>query len=265
MTNACGLSAAIGTAFCGPTALAAVTGATPEAAVAAILKVRETLPKPAPRGTAELVKTTWSNEIAPALALLGHTAEHWVCDGRTFAQWLRAHRTSPHKYVVLITGHFVAFNAGWFVDTRFRVPVELKRLIKTPYARKRVGHVWRVEPVTQPEQQEEQSTMAKTFTHRLGKSRAGNGTRVWLEGLRLVHHGFTHATQVERKWTEGKLVLRVVDAAAFANLERANRTTVAGSIARPIIDITGEAVAKAFPSGNVTVTWSAGRCVIEEA
>lgn len=107
--------------------------------------------------------------------------------------------------------------------------------------------------------------MAKTFTHRLGKSRAGEGTRVWLEGKRLTVHGFAYRVHVERKWSEGKLVLRVVDAAAFEALDRANRTTVAGSAARPIIDITGEAVAQAFPSGVVTVTWSADRCVIAEA
>jgi hypothetical protein len=107
--------------------------------------------------------------------------------------------------------------------------------------------------------------MAKTFTHRLGKSRAGDGTRVWLEGKRLSAHGFIHKAPCERKWSEGKLVIRVVTQEAFDALERNNRTTVAGSVDRPIIDITGEAVAAAFPSGLVTVTWSQGRCVITGA
>jgi hypothetical protein len=107
--------------------------------------------------------------------------------------------------------------------------------------------------------------MAKTFTHKLGTSRAGDGTRLWLEGKRLSDHGFVHTAQCERKWSEGKLIIRVVDAAAFEALARGNRTTVAGSVARPIIDITGEQVAQAFPSGVVSVTWSQGRCVVSEA
>jgi hypothetical protein len=107
--------------------------------------------------------------------------------------------------------------------------------------------------------------MSKTFTHKLGTSRAGAGTRLWLEGKRLSDHGFVHRAACERRWSEGKLVLRVVDRDTFAALERSNRTSVAGSEARPIIDITGEAIAKAFPSGEVTVTWSHGRCVVAEA
>lgn len=106
--------------------------------------------------------------------------------------------------------------------------------------------------------------MAKTFTHRLGKSRAGIGTRIWLEGKRLSAHGFFHTAQCERRWSDGKLIIRVVDDVAFASLERSNRTTVAGSDDRPIIDITGEQVAAAFPSGVVIATWSQGRIVITE-
>jgi hypothetical protein len=107
--------------------------------------------------------------------------------------------------------------------------------------------------------------MAKTFTHKLGTSRAGEGTRLWLEGKRLSDHGFTHATPFERKWSEGKLVLRTVDAATFESLARADRGTVAGTPARPIVDITGTQVAATFPSGHVSVTWSQGRAVVSEA
>lgn len=105
-----------------------------------------------------------------------------------------------------------------------------------------------------------------TFTHKLGTTRAGAGTRIWLEGKRLIDHGFTHGAQVRREWHEGKLRLSVVDAATWEALPRPERTTVAGSAARPIIDITGQQVAAAFPGGVVTATWFAdGRCIIKSA
>ncbi|WP_368508078.1 hypothetical protein [Bradyrhizobium lupini] len=107
--------------------------------------------------------------------------------------------------------------------------------------------------------------MAKVFTHKLGKTRAGEGTRIWLEGKRLLDHGFTHRATCQRKWSEGKLIVVLVDAAAFEQLPRNERTTVAGSAERPIIDIVGEAVRNAFPSGTVEATWSQGRIVIKGA
>jgi hypothetical protein len=105
----------------------------------------------------------------------------------------------------------------------------------------------------------------KTFTHKLGKTRAGDGTRLWLEGKRLLDHGFTYRAQCQRKWSEGKLVVRVVDAEAFEQLPHNERTTVSGSEARPIVDIVGAKVRDTFPSGLVAVTWSKGRVVVEAA
>jgi hypothetical protein len=103
-----------------------------------------------------------------------------------------------------------------------------------------------------------------TFNHTLGKTRAGEGTRIWLEGKRLIDHGFAHGAHVRREWHEGKLRLSVVDAATFETLPRNERTTVAGNAARPIIDITGAAVRDAFPSGKITATWFVdGRCIIK--
>jgi hypothetical protein len=105
-----------------------------------------------------------------------------------------------------------------------------------------------------------------TFEHKLGKTRAGEGTRIWLEGNRLTEHGFAHGVHVQRLWDEGRLKLAVVDAATFEALPRNERTTVAGSAARPVIDITGVAVREAFPSGRITATWYAdGRCIIKGA
>lgn len=103
-----------------------------------------------------------------------------------------------------------------------------------------------------------------TFEHKLGKTRAGEGTRIWLEGNRLTEHGFAHGVHVHRMWEDGRLKLAVVDAATFADLPRSDRTTVAGSAARPVIDITGVAVREAFPTGRISATWfKDGRCIIK--
>jgi hypothetical protein len=92
--------------------------------------------------------------------------------------------------------------------------------------------------------------------HTLGVSRAGNGSRLWLEGKRLANNGFSHGTLCARIWSHNCLILRPVDSATWETLERDSRTTIAGSVNRPIIDITGQDVARTFPSGHVAVTWS---------
>jgi hypothetical protein len=103
-----------------------------------------------------------------------------------------------------------------------------------------------------------------TFEHKLGKTRAGEGTRIWLEGKRLIDHGFVHGAHVMRTWSEGRLHLAVTSEGEWQTLPRSERTTVAGSVERPIIDITGIAVREAFPTGKVTATWYAdGRCIIK--
>jgi hypothetical protein len=105
-----------------------------------------------------------------------------------------------------------------------------------------------------------------TFNHTLGKTRAGEGTRIWLEGKRLIDHGFVHGAFVMRTWSEGRLHLAVTSEGEWQTLPRSERTTVAGTAARPIIDITGAAVRDAFPSGKITATWFAdGRCIIKGA
>jgi len=102
-----------------------------------------------------------------------------------------------------------------------------------------------------------------TYTHKLGTSRAGARTRVWLEGKRLASHGFTHGEYIKRTWDAGKLVLTTIAPATFATLDRANRGIVAGTPDRPIIDITGEQVAATFTGDTVKVTYRQHRITIE--
>jgi hypothetical protein len=103
----------------------------------------------------------------------------------------------------------------------------------------------------------------KQSIHKLGTSRAGARTRLWLEGKRLAANGFFCTAQCQRVWSEGRLVLRVVDDEAFAALPRDQRTTVAGTDDRPIIDITGLKVSETFSGDTVNVTWHHSRIVIE--
>jgi hypothetical protein len=65
--------------------------------------------------------------------------------------------------------------------------------------------------------------MSKTFTHKLGTSRAGAGTRLWLEGKRLSDHGFAHGAHFERVCRNGKLTLMTATAAHFETLPRDER------------------------------------------
>ena len=104
----------------------------------------------------------------------------------------------------------------------------------------------------------------KTFLSKLGSTRAGPRSRIWLEGKRLLDHGFAHHAFVRRQWSEGKLVLTLGTAAEYAELPREERTTVAGTAARPIIDIVGQQVRDTFGSVGtcVQVTYRAGRITI---
>lgn len=102
-----------------------------------------------------------------------------------------------------------------------------------------------------------------SFSHSLGHTRAGSGTRLWLEGQRLLANGFNHRKLVSRQWSPNKLVLTVIDSDAWSRLSRANRTTIAGTVDRPIIDITGQIIRATFPSGQVIVSWSHNSITIE--
>lgn len=105
-----------------------------------------------------------------------------------------------------------------------------------------------------------------TITTKLGTTRAGECTRIWLEGARLLAHGFTKGTLCKRAWNADahKLVLTIVDAATFAELPRDARTTVAGTEARPIIDIASARVRSVFRGTHVEAEYSRGRIVVTE-
>lgn len=93
--------------------------------------------------------------------------------------------------------------------------------------------------------------MADHHESKIGK----DGTRIWLEGSRLLAHGFTKGKLVSREWQKRKLILRVVTEKQFEKLERANKGRVSGTDTRPVIDINGEIVKTTFPAERVDVSY----------
>lgn len=108
---------------------------------------------------------------------------------------------------------------------------------------------------------------SNTFTHKLGKTRAGEGTRIWLEGQRLIDHGFTHGVLFARDWNDTRDILTITlcTPEEFNALPRDARGRVSGSAARPVIDIVGQHVAQMFPGGTIAATWSPNRITIKGA
>lgn len=102
----------------------------------------------------------------------------------------------------------------------------------------------------------------KVFTTKLGTTRAGERTRIWLEGTRLIAHGFTRGTRVMRQWEADYLVLRAVSEETYNALPRDARGSVAGTPKRPIIDIATKLVAQTFTGSHVNVAYRAGRITI---
>jgi hypothetical protein len=105
------------------------------------------------------------------------------------------------------------------------------------------------------------------FNHKLGTSKAGPRTRVWLEGARLLAVGFKHKAFVSREWGDGKLTLRVVSKSDWNELKHSERGIVAGAPDRPIIDITGEKVRETFKAAGefLSVDYAQDRITITAA
>ena len=85
--------------------------------------------------------------------------------------------------------------------------------------------------------------MKKQFTYKLGDHRRIPRSRVWLEGKRLAKHGFTAGRKYKRTITDNTIVITADDGGTLA---------VSGYDHRPIIDMSGEAIASAF-SGHAKV------------
>jgi hypothetical protein len=108
----------------------------------------------------------------------------------------------------------------------------------------------------------------KTFTTKLGKTSAGERSRIWIEGARLEAHGFTPKTKFLKIWRADGTLLLAKEGTKLSG-EDANTpatiATVSGKGTKPIIDITGAKVVETFGSGtHVLVTYRANRITIKK-
>lgn len=96
------------------------------------------------------------------------------------------------------------------------------------------------------------STANETSAHKLGKTRAGERSRVWLEGDRLKRAGFTAGKHYTAQWLPATLILRAVGSESAARDYAEGREDaievrkVSGKEGKPIIDIVGARVFETF-------------------
>ena len=96
--------------------------------------------------------------------------------------------------------------------------------------------------------------MKKSFTYKLGDHRRIPRSRVWMEGKRLATHGFGAGRRYKRTITANTIVLNADDGGTLA---------VSGYENRPIIDMSGDAIASAFAGhAKVTATYTENVIVI---
>lgn len=87
--------------------------------------------------------------------------------------------------------------------------------------------------------------------HMIGRNRGA--LRLWLEGKRLADSGFAQGASFHLVSLPGKMCL-----STFVSADDKPRR-ISGKAGKPIIDITGRDVAKAFPDGGkVLVTYHTG-------
>ena len=102
--------------------------------------------------------------------------------------------------------------------------------------------------------------------HKLGVARKIERSRVWLEGKRLVAHGFTHGTVYTTSMLNGSTLVMSVGTFTGSVENQTTQRTVAGTPDRPIIDIVGVQIREAFGKGtHVSVEYSMGRIVVSAA
>jgi len=123
--------------YCGPYALAALTGLDVDFIEKQINHRREKKPDASVKWT-----NGWDLQFAGERADLP-MGEIETVSGMTFARWLRERKPDEvnAKYLVLLTNHWVAVEGRKMIDTRTKKPTFIRR---APHRRKRVRIVIRV-------------------------------------------------------------------------------------------------------------------------
>lgn len=108
--------------------------------------------------------------------------------------------------------------------------------------------------------------MAKdTLITKLGKTRAGERSRIWIEGPRLEAAGFRVGIPFVKTWDKDAGTL-TLSTRVPKDAPRTSTGTVTGKGEKPIIDIIGKTVVEYFSSGtHVKADYYKGRIVIVKA
>lgn len=105
--------------------------------------------------------------------------------------------------------------------------------------------------------------MNETFTSKLGKTRAGPRSRIWIEGKRVAAAGFTPMMKYWAVWTPATLTLFT---SPYNEHSYAEERKVSGKGDKPIIDIVGVRVNDTFGAGtHVRVSYGDGVITIRKA
>lgn len=124
--------------WCGPTAVAAITGLD-------VTTVHMKIPRPRVMGTAahELWKVMMDAGWKVERCSNPHPDEKWHDGVLSFRRWSKSkHRDANVAYLVMLTDHWVAVKGRWMCDTYTQgKPV---RLTQGPHKRCRVQRVYRV-------------------------------------------------------------------------------------------------------------------------
>jgi hypothetical protein len=160
MENPCMLSPAIetrvdATSYCGPVAIAALTGLSVVDVERAVIEMRKDNPPPkqtrARKRHNAPVTSMWATELAPALNRLGYSVA-LVADYRgqrrkpTLDRYAIAHALGDLPQLVIVTGHALALHRRHVVDTCTRTPTHVYR---TRIQRKHVLMAWNVTKQTE--------------------------------------------------------------------------------------------------------------------
>lgn len=122
--------------YCGPWAIAAVTGESQDR-IEGMVQCH--------RGTRKPVRGMWRSEVIWVLRSLGvgtRSFEYPVCSRPTLARWLDESRESSRQYIVNVTGHWLSVHGRRICDHHGLLPIE-----QYPNRRKRVCCVIEVRPL----------------------------------------------------------------------------------------------------------------------
>lgn len=85
-----------------------------------------------------------------------------------------------------------------------------------------------------------------TFVSKIGTTRAGERTRVWIEGKRLIAAKFLPGDHFKKTWDKNSLQLEKISLSVFEKLSPLDGGLVSGKGDKPIIDIAGQKVFHTF-------------------